>query len=135
MIKRLLLPLVGFTLLAGCTFSRVVENDYVKDFDTSWIVPGTTTRDEVVAKFGYPVATQYGRGGIFPNAFYYACNDVRTFKMVMGYILTPTFERTRGNSAHEIMLKFDDRDIVKIVSRIRRDADGQIEVLDLREAK
>ena len=38
------------------SFSRTVVNGHVRNMDTSWIEPGKTTRDDVIARLGRPPA-------------------------------------------------------------------------------
>ena len=43
--------------LAGCVnFTRTVVNGHVRAMDSSWIEPGRTTRDDVIARWGRPPA-------------------------------------------------------------------------------
>ena len=43
-------------VFAGCSFSRIVSNGYVRHLDTSWIRPGVTTREDIVSRLGRPPA-------------------------------------------------------------------------------
>lgn len=49
---------VGFLVimlaLSGCEFRRIAINDPIRTDDVAFIVPGHTTRSEVVAKLGAP---------------------------------------------------------------------------------
>ena len=48
------LQVLLLAVLTGCSFSRTVVNGHVREMDTSWIVPGVTTRDEIVNRIGRP---------------------------------------------------------------------------------
>lgn len=58
---------LALALLSGCTFSRTVVNGHVRAMDTAGIVPGRTTRAEVIARLGMPPA-MVGAKGVRPGA-------------------------------------------------------------------
>ena len=99
MSSRLLrLALVAILPLGGCTFSRAVVNPRVRDIDTSWIVPGKTTRRDVIDRIGYPPHVRE-LGGVKPKSFRWTTYDLSTQTLAVGYIVTPTFDRSsRSNS-------------------------------------
>ena len=118
---------------AGCHFRREVVNAHVRDIDTSWIEPGRTTRADVAARIGMPSAV--GRaGGVRKDAFRWVMVDTREQGLEVGYVLTPTFERGVERHAEDILVRFDDRGVVTLVSRTRL-VDGEVRQLEYREAK
>ncbi len=130
---------VGLALalcLTGCTFHRSVTNAYVKALDTHWIRPGQTTFDEVVQRLGLPPMLQ-GVNGYTSDALHYVCLDSFEGKFEAGYIVTPTLSRTHESDGEDILITFDERGIVRLVSRtrIRRapiDGDAAVEVREFR---
>lgn len=53
--RKLALVTLSALALGGCaSFTRTVVNAHVRQIDTSWIEPGRTTRDEVIARIGRP---------------------------------------------------------------------------------
>ena len=125
--------LLALALSAGCTFRRATVNDYVRDLDTSWIKPGVTTRDDVIARLGVSPSDKEG-GGVTENSFRWICSDSRGDIFEFGYILTPTFARTRRHFAEDILILFDDRGVVKLLSRTRGAGD-KLRLVEWKEAK
>ena len=123
--------LIAFT---GCRFYRAVVNEYVKDLDTSWIRPGVTTRQDVISRMGVCPSTKEG-GGITPNSFRWICSDTFTGTLEAGYIVTPTFERSDRHYAEDILVLFDDRGVVKLLSRTRSRDGKEIEIVEWKEAE
>lgn len=119
--------------LTGCTFSRAVVNPHHATHDTSWIVPGVTTRADVVARFGMPPTVIKGRGGVKGDSMRWVTGDEFTGRFEAGYIVTPTFELSRENHRHDLLIKFDSRDVVSLVSRTET-VDGRNRVIEFREA-
>jgi len=114
--------LLSAGLCAGCTFSREVVNPHVRNIDTAWIEPGRTTRQQIVDRIGFP-PTVRGLGGVKKDSFRWTCYDTSNGKLEVGYILTPTFERGTESFAEDILVKFDERDVVTLVSRTRNDGE------------
>lgn len=128
------LLLLSLALGGGCTFARIRTNRNVETLDTSWIRPGETTYAQVIERLGLPPPV--GRADDAPaylssDALHYVSMDTRTFKLEVGYIVTPAFERTRSLPAHDILIRFREG-VVCQVSRIRRRG-GDVEVLEFRE--
>ena len=123
----LLIPLIG------CSFHRAVVNDYVRDLDTAWIEPGVTTREDVIARLGFSPSDKEG-GGVTGNSFRWVCNDSFGSTLEVGYILTPTFGRTRKHADEDILILFDDRGVVRLLSRTRGDGDNR-RIVEWKEAK
>lgn len=130
---------VALALLApaggGCTFARVRTNRGVEALETAWIRPGETTYGEVLARLGLPPPV--GRADDAPawlssDALHYVSMDTRIFRLELGYVVTPLFERTRSLPAHDILIRFREG-VVCQVSRVRRRG-GKAEVLEFREA-
>lgn len=119
--------------LAGCHFGRTVVNAHVRDIDTSWIEPGKTTRAEVVQRIGMP-PTVKSLGGVRNDSFRWVMIDTDERILEAGWILTPTFERTRERYTEDIFIKFDDHDVVTLVSRTHSDGET-VKIVELREAK
>lgn len=122
-------------LLGGCTFARVRTNRGVERLETAWIRPGETTYAEVLDRLGLPPPV--GRADDTPawlssDALHYVSLDTRTFRLELGYILTPLFERTRTVPSHDLLIRFRGS-VVSQVSRVRRRG-GEMEVLEFREA-
>lgn len=130
-----LLPLL--TAAVGCTVSRITANAAVAKLDTSWIEPGRTTFREVIARLGLPPPV--GRADDVPtyissDSLHYLALDTRSFRLDLGYILTPTFEYTRTRLSHDILIRFDADGRVTRLSRVRDLGDG-CEVLEFREVQ
>lgn len=120
-------------LFFGCTFSRSVVNPHHRRHDTSWIVPGRTTREEVVKRFGLPPATIDGRGGVREGSIRYLTSDEFTGRLEVGYIVTPTFERSHVQHQYDLLIRFDSNGVVSLVSRTES-VDGENRLLEYREA-
>lgn len=117
----------------GCRFAREIVNPHVRDLDTAWIQPGRTTRAEVVDRLGMP-PTVRELGGVRKDSFRWTCCDTFTRTLEAGYIVTPTFERGHERFAEDILIRFDDRGVVTLVSRTRTRGD-RIEAVEWREAE
>lgn len=134
MFSRILrFALVATLPLGGCTFSRAVVNPEVRDIDTSWIVPGKTTRRDIVARIGFPPHVRE-LGGVKPNSFRWTTYDLSTRTLAAGYIVTPTFEKGHERFAHDILVCFDERGVVTLLSRTAV-VDGRLRVVDWKELK
>lgn len=129
---RFLLPLATL-VLAGCHFSRDVVNEWVRDLDTSWIEPGVTTREEIVARMGACPSMKEG-GGVTADSFRWVCSDTFTARLEIGYIVTPTFERGTRHYAEDVLIRFDREGRVSLVSRTRSDGETN-RVVEWREAR
>lgn len=125
--------LVAILPLGGCTFSRAVVNPQVRDIDTSWIVPGETTRRDIVARLGYPPHVRE-LGGVKPNSFRWTTYDLSTQTLAAGYIVTPTFEKGHECFAHDILVCFDAQGVVTLLSRTVV-VEGQLKIVDWKERK
>ena len=123
--------LIAFT---GCRFARTVVNEYVKDLDTTWIRPGVTTREEIKSRMGVCPSTKEG-GGLTPTSFSSVCSDSFTRTFEAGYFVTPTFERGNRHYAEDILILFDERGIVKLLSRTRSRDGVHVEIIEWKEAK
>ena len=119
---------------AGCTFDRTVVNRDVRDIDTSWIVPGVTTRGEIVAKLGLPPTVKDVGIGIAKNSMRWVSVDTFEKKFEAGYILTPTFSDSIGFYSHDLLITFDDAGTVTLVSRTKGDGE-KVELIEWREVK
>ncbi|MBO7720869.1 MAG: hypothetical protein J6T01_00515 [Kiritimatiellae bacterium] len=123
--------LVFAVLAGGCHFGRTVVNAHVRQIDTSWIKPGQTTRTEVVERIGLP-PTVKTLGGVRKDSFRWVMVDTDERILRAGWVVTPTFEKTREHFAEDILVKFDGSGVVSLVSRTRSDGD-RVEILELRE--
>ena len=163
MIGRLTVPLL-LLAFAGCTFSRSVTNGYVRRLDTSWIKPGVTTREDIVARLGRPPAMTgiKGEKGSTPGAlgallggsggtpavgmnaegesegaagkvFRWYCGDSDQRMFEGGWIVYPTFSKQRQLRGHDIFILFDERDVVKLLSRTEL-REGRVRILEWKEA-
>lgn len=147
-----------FLFACGCTVRRVVVNEQYRELDTAWIKPGVTTRGEVLRRFGYPAVGSSARAAsgmplrrplvgetspiiersdmMMPQsheALQWTVSDTFQVELVAGYIVTPTFARDKQHPAENILVRFDERDVVSLVSRTRS-ADGRtVEVVDWKE--
>lgn len=119
-------------LLAGCSFSRTIVNDYVREIDTSWIVPGETTREDIIRRIGMPSTVKH-MGGVGKDSFRWVTVDTRGKKLEVGYILTPTFEQANERYAHDLLIVFDKKGVVTLVSRTASDGE-RVKLLEWREA-
>lgn len=125
-----------FGACAGCTFHRTVVNGHLADLSSDWIKPGRTTFDEVVGRLGLPPQIQ-GVTGYASDALHYRSSDAFTTRFELGYIVTPTFERSHKTAGDDLLVVFDERKVVKFVSRTRTrqtpvSGEQATEVLDLR---
>lgn len=125
--------LCALLVSCGCTFSRSVVNPHHARHDTSWIVPGRTTRAEVVERFGLPPTGKDG-SGVKEGSLRYLTADEKTGRLEIGYIITPTFEIARERHRHDILITFDDDGVVTLVSRTKN-VNGKNRLLDFREAQ
>lgn len=127
-------PALALLVLAcGCSFSRSVVNPHHARHDTSWIVPGKTTRAEVIERLGMPPSSVTGRGGVKNDAMRWVTRDAFTGTLEAGRIVTPTFELSREHHRHDLLIKFDAGGVVSLVSRTET-ADGKNRVIEFREA-
>lgn len=133
MLGRLAPVLLLAAALAGCTFSRDVVNPEVRDIDTSWIVPGKTTRRDVIARIGFPPHVRE-LSGVRPDSFRWTTYDTGGWEMAVGYVLTPTFKREHEHFANDILVRFDKDDVVDFVSRTCSEGEG-VRILEWKEAK
>ena len=130
---RQLITLVLFvSTLAGCRFSRVTVNDFVRSLDTSWIEPGTTTREDIRKRLGMCPSSREG-GGITPDSYRWVAIDSHIETLEAGYIVTPTFERGTTHFAEDILILFDDRGVVSLLSRTRSSDGKKLEIVDWKE--
>ena len=119
---------------AGCTFDRTVVNRDVRDIDTSWIVPGVTTREEIVAKLGLPPTVKDVGIGIAKNSMRWVSVDTYEKKFEGGWIVTPTFSDSVGFYSHDLLITFDDAGTVTLVSRTKGNGE-KVELVEWREVK
>ena len=130
-----LTPILLLALLTcgGCSFHRSVVNPQFRELETSWIRPGVTTRREVVSRLGIPPIGREAGTGTGRNAFRWTVSDTFAVSLVAGYIVTPTFEKGRQHFAEDILIVFDDRDVVTLVSRTRSPNGRKPEIVEWRE--
>jgi len=67
------------------------------------------------------------------NAFRWSASDSYMKMFEGGYIFYPTLSATRHSRGHDIFILFDDRDVVRLVSRTET-TDGEVALLEWREA-
>lgn len=127
------LAVAVFPVLCGCSFSRSVVNPHHRDLDTSWIVPGRTTRAEVIERLGMPPGVINGRGGIKGDSMRWVTRDAFAGRFEAGYIVTPTFEVSREHHQHDLLVKFAADGTVELVSRTES-LDERNRVVEFREA-
>ena len=159
------LQVLLLAVLTGCSFSRTVVNGHVREMDTSWIVPGVTTRDEIVNRIGRPpsvhgVGDRGGEGdelsrfhkeglslrprgmdeqgedvdGPEMRAFRWFSTDSFNGTFEGGHWIIPTFSKGHAKRAHDILILFDDRAVVRLLSRTES-VDGKVRILEWKEAK
>lgn len=119
---------------AGCTFSRAVVNPHHTMHDTSWIIPGKTTRDEVISRLGMPPHVINGRGGAKDDTLRWVTADTFTATFEAGRFITPTLEKSRQSHRHDLLIKFAPTGTVELVSRTET-VDGKGKAIDFREAR
>ena len=160
--RRLAFLLLGLAV-GGCTFSRTVSNGFVRRLDTSWIVPGVTTRDDIVERMGRPPAMTGVKGergstggalgvllggvggapavgmsaegeaeGAAKDSFRWFCGDSDRKMFEGGWFVYPTFSRQLQQRGHDIFILFDERGVVKLLSRTEL-RDGHIRILEWKE--
>lgn len=142
----------------GCSVRRIVINEQYRRLDTAWIEPGVTTRSEVLRRFGYPAVANPLRASsgeplrrplmgetspiiersdmMMPQsheALQWTVSDTFQVELVAGYIVTPTFARDKQHPAENILVRFDDKDVVSLVSRTRSKDGKSVEVVDWKE--
>ena len=119
---------------AGCTFDRTVINAHVRDIDTSWIVPGKTTRAEVVRRIGLPATVKETGVGITKNSMRWVSVDTFEKKFEGGWIVTLTFADSIGYFSNDILVTFDAQGVVTLVSRTTSDGD-KVNLVEWREVR
>lgn len=119
--------------ISGCSFSRSVVNPHHSRHDTSWIVPGKTTRAEVIDRLGMPPGGIAGRGGIKGDTLRWVTSDTFTGTLEAGRFVTPTFELSRERHRHDLLMEFDGAGIVRLVSRTET-INGKNRIIEFREA-
>ena len=149
--------------LFGCSFTREVVNGYVRDLDTSWIAPGRTTRDEIIARMGRPPAVlgvgQHAGDGLSQffaqrlsvrpsgmdakgedvdatglSVFRWTAVDSREGAFEAGYWIVPKFSNGVLHRRHDILVLFDERGVVKLMSRTAV-VDGKVRILEWKEVQ
>ena len=155
--------------LCGCTsFTRTVVNAHVREMDTSWIEPGQTTKEDVIARLGRPPSvvgikepldTLGGADGLSRyyadcltmrpwgvdsrdedvdgpemNAFRWCSVDFFSGRFEGGKWIVPTFGKGSVRRAHDILILFDDKDVVTLLSRTEY-VDDKIRILEWKEAR
>lgn len=126
--KRLAFILAAALALGGCSFSRTVINRNVQWTDTSWIVPGKTTRAEVIERIGYPeMVPEAGINGIADTHFRYSCKDMYE-RAFLGKVVS----RTQGGYSYDVLIVFDEQGVVNLISRSTKEA-GKVRVIEHRE--
>lgn len=130
-----LLLLSLLSLLTGCKVARIKANSAIAQLDTAWITPGRTTFREVVSRLGLPPPV--GKADDVPayisaDSLHYIALDTRSYRLDLGYIVTPTFEYTRTRLSHDILIRFDDQGVVTHLSRVKDEGNG-CELLEYRE--
>ena len=153
------LVLCAFCLVqgTGCVFSRTVVNGHVRAMDTSWIRPGETTKDEVIARLGRPPSVPGVKDGVSRyyrdyltltpagvdekdedidgpemNAFRWSAYDSSTGSFEGGHWIIPTFSKGGAKRSHDILILFDRSDVVSLLSRTAV-VDGRVKVLEWKE--
>lgn len=132
MTVKLLLAACCTAACCGCHIIREQVNPHVRNIDISWIEPGTTTRDQIVERIGFP-ATARGIGGVTSDSFRWTLHDTRINRLEAGYIITPTLELSRAHYAEDILVKFDMSGIVSLVSHTVSDG-NTVRVIEWKEA-
>lgn len=127
-----LFALLTLVWSAGCKFDRTVVNEHVRRLDTSWIVPGETTRADVIDRLGVSPSLQEG-GGVTGNSFRWICADTFTGSFEGGYIVSPTFARGTMHYAEDILVVFDSRGVVELLSRTRCRDGKTVEIVEWKE--
>ena len=136
--------------------------------DTSWIEPGRTTKEDVVARLGRPPSvvgikepldTLGGADGLSRyyadcltmrpwgvdsrdedvdgpemNAFRWCSVDFFSGRFEGGKWIVPTFGKGSVRRAHDILILFNDKDVVILLSRTEY-VDDKIRILEWKEAR
>lgn len=132
MATRLPIYILAPLIMCGCQFSRSQVNPHIRDIDTSWIIPGETTRRQVIDRIGIP-PTAHELGGVTADTFRWILHDRRTGTMEIGRFVTPTFEFSHAHSAEDILVKFDKNGKVSLLSRTVSDG-GHTRIKEWKEA-
>ena len=151
---------LAFLALAGCSFSRVMVNGHVRGMETSWIEPGRTTKEDVIARMGRPPSV-FGVAGDGMSRYYAECLALRpkgidardedvdgpemnafrwcsadtydgTFEG--GHWIIPTFSRSHIHRSYDILILFDKADVVSLLCRTAT-VDGKVRILEWKEPK
>lgn len=112
-------------LAAGCTFSRVTTNEAVARLDPSFIRPGETTWEEVLARLGAPapldpITGEYDE--FSPYYLHYASRDQYCFALNTWPYVTLPFLACDQQTVHEIAVEFYADGVVSDVHVIDREA-------------
>ena len=134
MFSRAVMLAVLPALCGGCLISRAVVNPQVREMDTSWIKPGVTTRDDVIARLGMPPLSLDG-GGVSKDAFHWVRSDVFSRHFEFGYYVFPAFELSKGRATEDILVRFNASNVVTLVSRTSTCGGESTKVLEWRESK
>lgn len=70
--------------------------------------------------------------GAAANTFRWYCGDSDLRMFEGGWIVTPTFSKQRQRRGHDILILFDEKDVVKLLSRTEL-RDGQVRILEWKE--
>lgn len=70
--------------------------------------------------------------GAAANTFRWYCGDSDLKMFEGGWIVTPTFSKQRQRRGHDILILFDEKDVVKLLSRTEL-RDGQVRILEWKE--
>lgn len=152
--------LIPSLFVCGCSVRRIVVNEQYRQLDTAWIEPGVTTRVEVLRRFGYPSSGNSQRASsgeplrrpllgetspiieradmMMPQcheAMQWTVSDTFQVELVAGYIVTPTFASDKQHPAENILVRFDENDVVSLVSRTRSEDGRKVEVVDWKESR
>lgn len=60
-------------------------------------------------------------------------SDSLAIELVAGYIVTPTFERDKQHPAEHLLIKFNEKDVVTLVSRTRSSDGEEVELIEWKE--
>lgn len=120
----LLLVLAATLVLGGCTFSRTVSNEGVRDLDPSRLEIGKSTWRDVIRELGMPAAATSERvGEAVPsfNYFKYTSQDTRTSQFFFEFWIFIPFRWVDDQAARELFVEFDENGIVKAIYDTRID--------------
>ena len=96
----------------GCTFQRTVVNPYFRDLDPTWIVPGETTWEDILDRWGPPTPpTDQALTSALPTLRYFrypvTASTQFAFMLPPSYLILPWVWRDEQRT-RDLFIEFDE---------------------------